>query len=292
MTESTTRQSLVTGATSGVGRITALALAARGDRVTVLVRNEEKGRALLEELREAGGPDPDLILADLSILAEVQAAAATFLERNDRLDVLVNNAGALFASREETPEGLEKTFALNHLAYFLLTRELLPLLKASAPARIVNVASDAHRSGEMRWDDLQHERWTIAGWGAYAQSKLANVLFTRELARRIEGSEVTACAIHPGFVGSNFARNNPLGKVAMTLLRPFARSSEKGAETVIWAATDPEVGGANGRYYFDRRERRPARAALDEEDARRLWEVSEALIAEVLSAPEAQPASL
>ncbi len=193
--------------------------------------------------------------------------------------MLLNNAGVIMLRREETVDGLETTLAVNHLTYFLLTVLLLDRLKESAPARVVNVASDAHAyaAGGLDWDDLGSERGYSA-MKVYGRSKLANILFTRELARRLEGSGVTANCLHPGFVGSNFAKNNGLlGRLGMNLLRPFARSNEKGAETAVYLCASPAVADLSGEYFFDRRPRHPKRYAQSDADARRLWEVSERL---------------
>ncbi|MCA9968992.1 MAG: SDR family oxidoreductase [Anaerolineales bacterium] len=269
---------LVTGANSGIGKETALALAQRGATVVMVARSRTRGEAALAEVRQACGHDRvALLLADLSVQAEVRQLAAAFRRQYARLDVLVNNAGALFMSRELSADGIEKTFALNHLGYFLLTTLLLDMLRASAPARIINVSSDAHFQGQLDFDDLQLENG-YAGFRAYSLSKLANVLFTRELARRLAGSGVTANAMHPGFVGSNFAKNNGLlARLAMTLLRPFARTPEQGAETVVYLATSPEVADVSGAYFADKKAKEPAAAARDPEAAQRLWAVSEAL---------------
>jgi NAD(P)-dependent dehydrogenase (short-subunit alcohol dehydrogenase family) len=191
--------------------------------------------------------------------------------------VLLNNAGEVLLRRSETVDGIESTFAVNHLGYFLLTRLLEERLRESAPARVVNVASDAHHyaGGRLDFDDLESRR-AYRVMQVYGRSKLANILFTRELARRLAGSGVTANALHPGFVGSNFARNNGLlGRISMTLLRPFARSPEKGAETAVWLCAAPELEGRSGGYWFDRAPRRTDAAAENDEDARRLWAVSE-----------------
>jgi NAD(P)-dependent dehydrogenase (short-subunit alcohol dehydrogenase family) len=196
-----------------------------------------------------------------------------------RLDVLINNAGALFTERSVTVDGIERTFALNHLAYFLLTNLLLDRLRAAAPSRVVNVASGAHRRGELHWDDLQLTRYGGQGWTAYQQSKLANILFTRELARRLDGTGVTANCLHPGFVETGFGRNNgPLARALLWLTRPIQRTPAQGADTLVWAATDASLAGVSGRYLQDRAERTPARQATRDEDARRLWDVSERMV--------------
>jgi NAD(P)-dependent dehydrogenase (short-subunit alcohol dehydrogenase family) len=209
------------------------------------------------------------------VQAQVRAIAAALLERCERLDVLVNTAGLVNLRRSVTPDGIETTFAVNHLACFLLTGLLLERLRATPGARIVNVASDAHRFVRgMNWDDLGHER-RYRAMRVYGHSKLANLLFTLELARRLEGSGATANSVHPGAVGTGLATNNgALGRVVMALLRPFFRTPERGAETAIWLASAPELGGVTGGYFFDRRAHQSSPAARDPAAARRLWEVS------------------
>jgi NAD(P)-dependent dehydrogenase (short-subunit alcohol dehydrogenase family) len=208
-------------------------------------------------------------------MSEVRRIAREFRATHTRLDVLANNAGALFARREETSEGLERTLALNHLAYFVLTEELLPVLTASAPSRIVNVSSDAHVGMRLDLDDLNYTRGRYRPFVAYGRSKLMNILFTRELARRLEGTRVTANAMHPGFVRSGFGQNNPgfLGKF-IKLGQVFARTPERGAQTLVYLATSPEVEGVSGKYFHDEAQGRTSGAAKDMEVARRLWDVS------------------
>ncbi|MBO0689376.1 MAG: SDR family NAD(P)-dependent oxidoreductase, partial [Candidatus Dormibacteraeota bacterium] len=222
-----------------------------------------------------GGADVDVLLADLASLASVRGLAAEVLARYPRVDVLVNNAGAMYTRRETTQDGLERTWALNHLAPFLLTALLLDRLQGSAPARILTTSSDSHGGKQIPFDDLDAER-SYEGMRRYGQTKLANILFTAELARRLEGSGVTANCFHPGFVASGFARNNgPLVRLGMHLARPFARSPQRGAETLVWLADSPDVAGETGGYFVDRRRVTPSRAAQDAAAARRLWEVSE-----------------
>jgi retinol dehydrogenase-12 len=276
----TGRTCLITGATNGIGRAAARALARLGAGLVLVGRNRERGERVVDEIcRESGNRDVALLLADLSSQAQVRQLAAEFLAAGRPLHVLLNNAGVVNLHRETTIDGRETTFAVNHLAHFLLTELLLPRLKESAPARIVNVASDAHAQagGRLDFDDLDSSR-SYSVMRVYGKSKLANILFTRELARRLEGSGVTANCLHPGFVGSNFARNNgAIAGVVMTLLRPFARSPEKGAETAVYLASSPEVEGVSGKYFVDCRVREPRDFARSDDDARRLWEVSERL---------------
>jgi retinol dehydrogenase 12 len=266
---------LVTGATSGIGLETARALARRGAKVVVLGRSSERCEATAGLLRDESGSAVEPLAADLSVQAEVRRAAREFQERFPRLDVLVNNAGAAYMKREESADGIEKTLALNHLGYFLLTNLLLDLLKRSAPARVVNLASDAHRSVKgIDFDDIQAEK-RYGPFRAYGISKLANVLFTRELARRLEGTGVTVNAMHPGLVATNFATRMPL--VLQWFFRLFGLSPEKGARTAIYLATAAEVEGVSGKYFYKEKVVRPAAPALDDAAARRLWEVSEAM---------------
>jgi len=271
------RTVLVTGATNGIGRVTARELARAGARVLLVARDASRGAAAAREIREVSERDPDVLVADLSSRAEVVGLAREVRDRTARLDLLVNNAGAIFAGREVSAEGVEMTFALNHLAYFLLTLELLDLLQASPGARIVNVSSSAHERARIDWDDLQGER-SYSGWKAYGQSKLANVLFTRELARRLGGRDVAVNAVHPGAVATGWGRNLPgiVGKV-IALGAPFLRSPEKGARTTIHVATSPRLRGVTGRYFSDCRERTPSKAARDDAAALRLWQISEAM---------------
>lgn len=269
---------MVTGATSGLGEQTALALARAGARLVLPCRSPERGEATRARVRrEAGRDDVELVCADFASLAQVRQAADEVLARCPEIHVLVNNAGVVNLRRETTADGFEATFAVNHLAPFLFTCLLLDRIRESAPARIVNVASDAHRMGRLAWDDLQSER--RYGWmRAYGTSKLANILFTRELARRLEGSGVTANAVHPGPVATRLGKNNGAVSRAVTrLLAPFFLSPAQGARTQIHVATAPELSGTSGRYFAKGREVTPAPAARDDAAARRLWEISEKL---------------
>jgi NAD(P)-dependent dehydrogenase (short-subunit alcohol dehydrogenase family) len=272
------RIALVTGATNGIGRVTALELARMGARVLIVARDRVRGQATAAGIRDAtGAPAPDVLLGDLSSQAEVRRLAREVRERTPRLDLLVNNAGAIFAEREVSADGLEMTFALNHLAYFHLTLELLPLLEQAPRSRIVNVSSVAHERGRIDFDDLQGER-SYSMWKAYQQSKLANVLFTRELARRLGSRDVTANALHPGVIASGFGRNGRgLFSWLVALGAPLLSSPEKGARTTLHVATSPDLQGVTGRYFSDCREKAPARAARDDDAALRLWQISETL---------------
>jgi len=276
MTSMHGRTCLITGATSGIGRATALGLGALGAELVLLCRDRERGEAVVREIRAAGGR-ADLLLADLAVQAEVRRAAAEFLASGRPVHVLVNNAGVVNLQRRVTPDGLEATFAVNHLAYFLLTTVLLERLQASAPARIVNVASEAHRFAPLDFDDLQNER-RYKAMRVYGQSKLANLLFTLELARRLAGSGVTVNSLHPGAVATRLGTNNgPWARALISLLRPFFRSPDAGAATSIHLASADAVAGVSGRYFAKCREKTPSRAGQDAAAARRLWAVSEAL---------------
>ena len=272
---------LVTGATGGIGLATAVALAGLGARVGVVGRDEKRTAAAVQAvLAVPGSGGADGFLADFSDPREVRALAAEVLAAYSRLDVLVNNAGGYWSDRHVSADGLEWTFAVNHLAPFLLTSLLEERLRESAPARIVTVASDAHRAGRIEFDDLQAERG-YAGMRAYAQSKLANILFTRELARRLSGSGVAAYSVHPGTVRTGFAREDA-GRLFSLVLRAGAllmKSPEQGAHTSVYAASSPELVGRTGEYLAKSRVAKPSARAQDDVAAARLWSVSEALVA-------------
>lgn len=272
---------IVTGASSGIGKAAAVELAKRGTRVVLVCRDRTRGEAARAEVERAGadGGSAELLLADLSSQAEIRRVAEEILGRCPNIDVLLNNAGAMFTSRSETVDGIETTFATNHLNYFLLTNLLLDRIKASAPARIINVSSSAHTRASMNFEDLQFTRG-FGAFKAYGQSKLANVLFTSELARRLEGSGVTVNALHPGVVRTGFGKNNSgaLGGMfrgAISVAGNFFISAEDGAKTSVHLATSPEVEGVSGRYFFRCKDTTPSAAARDGEAARRLWEISE-----------------
>jgi retinol dehydrogenase-14 len=271
--------SLVTGANSGIGKVTAKVLAAGGATVIMVCRNREKGEAARAEIVSATrNENVDLRIADFSELNQIRRLAAEVKAKYSRLHTLVNNAGAYNGKRTLTPDGYETTFAVNHLGYFLLTIELLDLLKSSAPARIVNVASDAHQNSHIDFDDLNLENG-YTGWKAYAQSKLANVLFTYELARKLQGKRVTANCMHPGVVGTNIFNNvRGVGGAIVRLFSPFMRTPEKGADTIIWLASSPEVEGITGRYFIDRKDRPSNPESYNFAIASRLWEVSERMV--------------
>ena len=270
---------LVTGGTEGLGKVAAREFARRGATLTIVGRNPEKTERVAAELTAtAGGKEVAFLLGDLSVLADVRAVAARFKEQHARLDVLLNNAGALFAKHQLTPDGYELTFALNHLGYFLLTRELMPLLQHPG-ARVVSTSSAAHRGGNgLDLATVATRPGGSAGWAAYGESKLANILFTRELARRLAPSGATANCVHPGWVYTGFARNNRgMGTVIGVAAKLVARTPEKGAETLVWAAASPEAAALNGAYLHDRKVASTSRRAKDDVLASRLWAVSDEL---------------
>jgi NAD(P)-dependent dehydrogenase (short-subunit alcohol dehydrogenase family) len=274
------RTCLVTGASSGIGLVAARELAREGASVVLVCRDGARGERALAEVRAASRHgEAELMLADLSSQEEVRRLARRFLATKRPLHVLLNNAGVVMLKRTPTVDGIETTLAVNHLAPFLLTNLLLGRMIESAPARIVNVASDAHRlkGVRMRFDDLQgeHEYKVVR---IYGQSKLANILFTRELARRIEGTGVTANCLHPGMVATRLGGNNGLfARTVLVLLRPFSLKPEQGAETSVYLCASPDVERTNGKYFAAKKERRPSRAACDDEAASMLWDISEAM---------------
>lgn len=266
---------LVTGATAGIGQVTARELARKGATLTIVGRNPAKLTTVAEQIKaQTGNQHVETITADLSTHAGVQHVAYEFKKRHTRLDVLVNNAGAIYMNRQLSGDGLEMTFALNHLNYFHLTNLLLDVLKASAPARIINVSSDAHRGQTLDFDDLQGEK-SYSGMTIYGRSKLMNVLFTYELARRLEGKGVTANALHPGFVATGFGKNNgKLMSLVMALISPIAKTPEDGASTSIYLASSIEVEGHSGKYFTDKRPVESDPASYDQAAAARLWDLS------------------
>ena len=271
---------LVTGATNGIGKVTALRLAEQGAHVVIVSRSAQKCAAVADEIRaQSGNPTVEWIAADLATLAGVEAAAAEFRARHQHLHVLINNAGGVFADRIVTADGYEMTFALNHLSYFRLTQLLRDQLLASAPARIVNVSSDAHYGGALNFDDLMGAK-KYSSWGAYSQSKLANVSFTYALARQLEGTGVTANVLHPGFVATGFGRNNGgLMGALMPFAQWFAIKPDKGAETSVFLATAPELTGVSGKYFASSKAKASSQASYVVTDQDRLWAESETLVA-------------
>ena len=266
---------LVTGATSGIGRAAAEELAKLGATVVVVGRSEEKCAATVDQIRQTtGSPSPEYLLADLSSQSEVRRLAQEFQAKYSSLDVLVNNAGAIMLSRQYSVDNIEMTWALNHLAYFLLTNLLMDRLRVSPAARVVNVSSSAHKRAAIDFADLQGER-RYNGMRAYGRSKLANLLFTFELSRRLQGTPVTTNALHPGLVGTNLLANNGrIGAVLKIFLGLQGTSPKVGARTVVYLASSPEVEGVSGRYYVKQKPVKSSNASYDTEVARRLWEVS------------------
>lgn len=272
---------LVTGASNGIGLETAAGLAKLGATVVMTARSEAKGEeALADVIKRSGSEKVDLMLVDFASMSSIRKFADEFRSKYDRLDVLVNNAGAVNMRRSETEDGFETTFGVNHLGYFLLTNLLLDTIKASAPARIVNVSSRAHKRATMDFDDLNAEK-SYSGFTVYGRSKLANVLITYELARRLDGTGVTANCLHPGVVRSGFGQNDNNGwlggifKTFYTLAGPFTKSNAEGAATSIYLASSPEVEGVTGKYFADCKEVPSSAASHDVEAQKRLWEISE-----------------
>lgn len=270
---------ILTGATNGIGLAAAEELAARGALLVIAARSRERADAAVDAITRAGGPgtEVDVVIADMSSQESVRELAAEVLQRCPRIDVLVNNAGAIHEKRRESVDGIELTWATNHLGAFLLTTLLLDRIVASAPARIVTTTSDAHKGRLIPFDDLRADRsYGMRGFVRYGETKLANVLFTKELARRLRGTDVTANCFHPGTVATGFNRNNgPLMSMAMTLYRPFSRSPKKGAETLVWLVDSTEPGAVSGGYFVDCREATPSAPAMNADAAKRLWQVSQ-----------------
>jgi NAD(P)-dependent dehydrogenase (short-subunit alcohol dehydrogenase family) len=273
---------LLTGATRGIGRAAAIELARRGAEVALVGRDRARVEDTARAARAAGGGAAvHEHVADLERMDEVRRLAAEVLERHARIDVLANNAGAMFTARHVTADGYERMFALNHLAPFLLTELLLERLRASAPARVITTASDAHTGGALDFDDLQSER-SFKPMGTYGTTKLCNILFTRELARRLEGTGVTATCFHPGLVRTGFgktATNGVLWRVALTVAAPFMRAPERGARSLVWLALSPEAAALTGVYVQDEKVVTPSPAARDDSLAAGLWQRSEQLAA-------------
>lgn len=272
------RVCLVTGANSGIGKVTAQELSKQGATVLMACRSREKGERALEEIRaQDKNEDVHLFIADLSSQAEIRRLAGEIKAGFPRIDVLVNNAGGINPTMVLTRDGLETTFAVNHLSYFLLTNLLLEHLEASPAPRIVNVSSEAHKYGTIGFDDLGLEK-RYNTTKAYAQSKLANILFTYELARHLSNQKITINTLHPGAVNTNFGKN--LQGIAGFFFRScgfLMRSPAKGAETVIWLATAPELNGVSGKYFFDKKEIRSSKISYDADVARTLWDISDRL---------------
>ena len=276
---------LITGGTGGIGRAAAIGLASLGARVAITGRDRGRADAAAGEIaRASGNPAIDVFVADLSSQAEVRRMAGEVRAAYPRLDVLLNNVGGFWAHRHVTADGLEHTFALNHLAPFLLTNLLLDRLIASAPARVVTVSSGAQGMGAIDFDDLMGEP-TYSGQRAYNQSKLANVMFTYELARRLEGTGVTATALHPGMTSTAFSAEDPAMRPLVAIMRPFMRSPKRGADTAVYLASAPGLEGVTGRYFADRTARRTHASSYDDATTARLWQVSADLVGLPIRAP-------
>jgi NAD(P)-dependent dehydrogenase (short-subunit alcohol dehydrogenase family) len=269
---------VATGATSGIGEVAVVALAAKGARIVLVARDEKRAETTLLKL-EAAAPrlGHSLHLADLSSIAETRRMGLAIAAKEPRVDVLINNAGAVFSDRRVTAEGLERSFALNHMAYFVMTVALREKLAASAPARVVSTSSMAHQRAKLDFDDLQMTKG-FNGWKAYGRSKLANILFTRELARRLAGTNVTANCFHPGFVATRFGDEaGGWTTRLLPLMRAFAVTPAEGADTLIHLASSPDVANVTGEYFAKRKIARPSAAARDDASAKRLWDESEKL---------------
>ena len=265
---------IITGATSGIGEVAAVRLAEKGARIVFTARDQARADDTMAALRKADpNADHALHMADLSRLSEMKRVGAT-LAQEPQIDVLINNAGALFNKRRETEDGLEMTFALNHMAYFVITNLLLPKLKSGG--RIVSVASNAHRGARLDFDDLQTRRGYV-GFPVYSKSKLCNILFNRELARRIAGSGVTANCLHPGFVATRFGDDSGgLMRTVLKVAKPIgAISPEEGAKTIIYLASSPNVNNVSGEYFYECKPATPTAEARNDQDAKRLWEISQ-----------------
>ncbi|HEV8027158.1 MAG TPA: SDR family oxidoreductase [Stellaceae bacterium] len=266
---------VITGATSGIGLVAAERLAAMGARLLLVGRDPARGEAALRAIK-ARTPRADLriVYGDLSRLSEMNRVAGEIAALQPRIDVLINNAGAMFQERGVTEDGLERSFALNHMSYFVLTNRLKDRLVAAGPARIVNTASGAHQGQSLDFADLQSER-NYRGLRVYGRSKLANILFTRELARRLTGTGLTVNCLHPGFVATRIGENNNLiFRVGLAIAKRFALSPEKGAETIVYLASSPEVASVSGGYFYQSRPATPSTAARDDATAKRLWDES------------------
>jgi len=275
----TNKLCVITGANSGIGFETAKALAALGAYVIMVCRNEQKAEAARTKLiHESANQGIEIVLCDFAIQHDIREAARQIGEKYDQIDVLINNHGMIAKKREETVDGLEKTFAINHMGYFLFTKLLLDHIKTADSARIINVASEAHKTGTFEPDNLQLETG-FNPMKAYGNSKLFNILFTFELAERLKGTGVTANCLHPGVVRTNFGRQSHwIMKLLIAIGRPFMVSPQKGASTSVFLATSDEVEGISGEYFKNRKPKRPSRAARNMDHARKLWEISEKLI--------------
>jgi NAD(P)-dependent dehydrogenase (short-subunit alcohol dehydrogenase family) len=270
---------VVTGANSGMGKATSIELARIGARVVMLCRSKARGEEALSEVRALSGNNSvELMLCDLGSQKSIEGFCGEFKKKYNRLDVLVNNAGVILPGRHQTADGYELQFGVNHLGHFLLTNRLLDLLIASAPSRIVNVSSGAHKAGRIHFEDVNLKKnYTL--FRAYSQSKLANILFTYELAERLKGTGVTANCLHPGAVATSMGinRDTGFGTLITGILKPFFQTSEQGAETAIYLATSSEVEGVTGKYFYRRKPVPSSKRSYDKAHAKKLWDLSEKL---------------
>merc|ERR1719384_2065415 len=274
---------VITGANTGIGKVTAMDLSKRGAKVVMLCRNIEKAEEAAEEIRKATEGKVVVHKLDLASLASVRECAAQLGNSLEKIDILINNAGVMACPQMKTEDGFEMQIGTNHLGHFLLTNLLMPLLKKAAPnARIINVASLAHKQGSINWDDISYAKTEYSPFVAYSQSKLANILFTKELARKGEGSGVTAYALHPGVIATDLGRHmenwNCVTKMMWRCWAPFIKTPDSGANTTIYCAIEPSIAEHNGKYYSDCREVRPAPQAENMEDAKKLWDLSEQMV--------------
>jgi NAD(P)-dependent dehydrogenase (short-subunit alcohol dehydrogenase family) len=270
---------IVTGSSSGIGKETAAELAKMGAVVVMIARNRERGEAAMQEIiRRYPAAVLDLLIANLAVTSEIKRVATEFRAKYSRLDVLINNAGGVSGKRTLTPDGLEETFAINYLAPFLLTHELMDKLLSSVPSRVIVVSSTAHNMGKVDMNDLQSEK-RFSPLGTYANAKLMSVMFTYELARRLSRTGVTVNVLHPGFVASNFGSGSRAIRFLYRIARPFEISSRKGAQTSIYLASSPEVEGVSGEYFYRCRPKKSSKASYDLEKQRGLWSATESILA-------------
>lgn len=278
---------LITGGTAGIGKQAAIALLQQGAHVVIVGRNPEKTKGVVEELKtRTSSPNLDFLLADLSSVAEVRRVAQEYQARFPRLDVLLNNAGGMFPGRTTTVDGYERTMATNHLSYFVLANALLPMLEKSAPSRIVNVSSNAHIRGKLDFDDFLAEK-SYSTFGQYSRSKAANILFTRELAARVKDKKITVNCLHPGFVASDFLAKPGFWNFIKPIAYLFAIDEVAGAKTSVYLASSPEVEGVTGKYFVKCKEVRPRPFCEDDASAKKLWDLTEKLVANVGAATKA-----
>ena len=281
MSTRTEKVYLVTGSNSGIGKATVLGLAEKGASVVMVVRNKEKGETTRQDvIKQTGNSNVDLMICDLASMAAIRQFTKSFKEQYDRLDALINNAGAVINKYDVTPEGFERTLAVNYLAPFLLTHDLLPLLKETAPSRVINVSSGLHKSGALNFDELQHIT-SYSGQKRYRDSKLMIVLFTYALARRLSNTSVTANVLQPGFVATNLGRNSGsrLSHLAFALVRPFQLSPSKGAETSIYLASSSDIRNVTGKYFSKCQETSSAPISYIIDLQERLWRTTEQMLA-------------